>query len=273
MNRLRMVALAAALLAVGAAAPAGAGDLGGAPSAPLAPPVLPEDFSSGWYVRGDFTAGFLRPPSARTYDVANFVPGRWVDLRDTRGATAFGGGLGLGFKYKWLRLDATLDLRSTASLSGQAPPLGDWSYAGPLPVPSYVARFGVSSQSALINGYLDLGGWSGITPYLGAGIGVARLSASHYSAVPVPAAAALGETTFSPALARTTKWTLAWALMAGVSVDITPQAKLDLGYRYMHMGALAYADTAGGAYRTTVAAHELRIGLRYMFGDGLPAGN
>jgi hypothetical protein len=36
----------------------------------------------------------------------------------------------------------------------------------------------------------------------------------------------------------------------------------------MHMWSLRFADAAGGAYRTTVAAHEIRVGLRYMFGDG-----
>jgi len=238
-----------------------------APAAPLLPPVLAEDFSSGWYVRGDVNVSVFRRPSARYYDVVNFAPSQWVDLRATRGANAFGGGLGIGFKYKWFRLDATLDLRSAARLSGLAPPQGDWGHAGPLPVPSHVARFGVSAQTALVNAYADLGSFGGVTPYVGVGIGTARLSASNYAATPVPAAAALGETAFNPGLTRTTKWTLAWAAMAGVTIDVTPQTKVDVGYRYLHMGALAFGDTAGGAYRTTVAAHEVRIGLRYMFGE------
>ncbi|MGQ3354917.1 MAG: outer membrane protein [Phreatobacter sp.] len=269
-TRLPAAALAVLVLAGG---PGLAADTRGpALSAPLLPPVLAEDFSSGWYVRGDVTASIFRRPAARYLDTVNFAPAAFVDLRDTRANTTFGGGLGFGFKYKWLRLDTTLDIRSTARLSGFAPPEGNWAYAGPLPVPLRTERFGVTAHSALVNAYVDLGGWGGVTPYVGAGLGMARLAASNYVSTPVPAAAALGEATRTPALVSTVKWTLAWAAMAGVTVDLSPQTKLDIGYRYMHMGALRFADTAGGAYRTTVAAHEVRIGLRYMFGDGITAG-
>lgn len=266
-NRLAAAVLAASLVAAATSAPAA--DLRGPAPPPLAPPVLAEDFSSGWYVRGDLSASLFRRPAARYLDGVNFAPAEWVDLRNTRASTAFGGGLGFGFKYKWLRLDATLDLRSTSRFSGFAPPEGNWGYVGPLPVPAREERFGVTGQTALLNAYLDLGSFSGVTPYVGAGIGVARLSASNYVSTPVPAAALLGEATVIPNLTGTVKWNLAWATMAGLTVDLTPQVKLDLGYRYLHMGALRFADTAGGAYRTTVAAHEVRIGLRYMFGDGL----
>lgn len=270
-TRLSAVALAGLMLAV---APALAAETrGAAPPAPLLPPVLAEDFSSGWYVRGDLNVSLFRRPAARYLDAVNVVPGAWVDLRDTRAGTGFGGSLGAGFKYKWLRLDTTLDIRSTARLSGFAPPEGNWAYAGPLPVPARNDRFGVTAHSMLVNAYVDLGGWGGVTPYVGVGIGTARLAASGYVSTPVPAAALLGETTRTPNLVSTVKWTLAWAAMAGVTIDLSPQTKVDLGYRYMHMGALRFADTAGGAYRTTVAAHEFRIGLRYMFGDGVAAGN
>lgn len=270
-TRLSAVAVACLMLA---AAPAVAADTrGAAPAAPLLPPVLAEDFSSGWYVRGDLNASLFRRPAARYLDAVNVVPGAWVDLRDTRAGTGFGGSLGAGFKYKWLRLDTTLDIRSTARLSGFSPPEGNWAHAGPLPVPARNDRFGVTAHSVLVNAYVDLGGWGGVTPYVGVGIGTARLAASGYVSTPVPAAALLGETTRTPNLVATVKWTLAWAAMAGVTIDLSPQTKVDLGYRYMHMGALRFADIAGGAYRTTVAAHEFRIGLRYMFGDGVAAGN
>ncbi|WP_439574430.1 outer membrane protein [Phreatobacter sp.] len=268
----RAIAALTAILSL-AATITQAADVRGAAPPPLAPPVLAEDFSSGWYLRGDVTASLFRRPAARYLDSVNFAPAEWVDLRDTRGSTVFGGGLGAGFKYKWFRLDATLDLRSTARFSGFAPPEGNWGYVGPLPVPAREDRFGVTGQTALLNVYADLGTFSGVTPYIGAGIGMSRLAASSYVSTPVPAAAGLGELTVTPTLAATVKWNLTFAAMAGLTVDITPQTKLDLGYRYLHMGGLRFADTGGGAYRTTVAAHEFRIGLRYMFGDGLgPAG-
>jgi opacity protein-like surface antigen len=270
MKRLALAIIAASTLAA-AQGPASAADLAERPSlAPLAPPVLPEDFDSGWYARGDVSASLFRGASLGLAGTPHVVPGQWVDLRDNRAGSASGGGLGFGFKYKWFRLDATLDLRSAVSLSGMAPPNGDWSYAGPLPVPARTERFGVSSQTALINAYAEFGPWRGIAPYVGVGIGLARLDASSASSTPLPAAAALGEAYTAPSLTQTTKWNLALAAMAGVTFDITPQTKLDLGYRYLHMGSLRFADSAGGTYRASpVAAHEIRIGLRYMFGDGL----
>lgn len=236
------------------------------PDAPLAPPVLPEDFSSGWYVRGDLTANLFRSPAMAIFDdTANAL----VEQRGTRAGRSLGGGLGAGFKYKSFRLDATLDIHGRATFSGFSPPQGNWGYVGPLPVPSRLNSFGVSAQTLLINAYADLGAFGPLTPYVGVGLGTARLSASNFVSTPVPAAAALGETVFTPVLANTTKWTLAWAAMAGVTVDVTPQTKIDIGYRYLHMGSLRFIDTVGGSYRTTVAAHEIRVGLRYMFGDGL----
>jgi opacity protein-like surface antigen len=232
--------------------------------APLAPPVLPEDYSSGWYVRGDVTADMFRSPAMAAFSAA---AGGFVEQRFTRAGRSLGGGLGFGFKYKGFRVDTTLDIRAAATFSGFAPPQGNWNYVGPLPVPSRFDRFGVSSQTLLVNAYADLGTVGPLTPYVGVGLGTARLTASRYVSTPVPAAAALGEATVTPVLANTTKWTLAWAAMAGVTVDVTPQTKIDIGYRYLHMGSLRFVDTAGGSYRTTVAAHEVRVGLRYMFAD------
>lgn len=222
MKRATKIAMAVGVLALAGCTcmrPGRAADIRGAAPAPLAPPVLAEDFSSGWYVRGDFTASL---PAA---------------FRDGRMANAYGGGFGAGFKYKWLRLDATVDMRSSAAVTDFAP----------------VGRFGLSAQTALANAYLDLGPIGPISPYVGAGVGVARLQTS----------APLGFT-------GATRWNLAWAAMAGVTLDITPQAKLDLGYRYIQMGS-ARIDDIAGSYRAPASAHEIRIGLRYMFGDGLDA--
>ena len=65
-----------------------------------------------------------------------------------------------------------------------------------------------------------------------------------------------------------TRWNVAFAAMAGVTMDLTPQMKLDVGYRYLQMGS-ARIDDLAGSYRVPATSHEIRIGLRYMFGDGL----
>lgn len=218
----RAVLVAIGLAATGpvAATQARAADLV-MPAGPLPPPVLAEDFSSGWYVRGDFNASL---PAA---------------FRDGRMANAYGAGIGIGFKYKWLRLDTVVDMRSSAAVTDFVP----------------VGRFAVSSQTALTNAYLDLASIGPVSPYIGAGVGVARVQTS----------------VSAPGFAGATRWNLAWAAMAGVTFDISPQAKVDLGYRYIRMGSMRVDDVAG-FHRAPASAHEIRIGLRYMFGDGLPPG-
>ena len=71
-----------------------------------------------------------------------------------------------------------------------------------------------------------------------------------------------------------TRWNFAWALMAGLSYDVTPNLKLDLGYRYLNMGR----GTTGtinclcgvsfpGFTIAGMASHDLKIGMRWMLND------
>ena len=70
---------------------------------------------------------------------------------------------------------------------------------------------------------------------------------------------------------------LAWAAMAGLSYDITPNLKVDVGYRYLDMGK---ADSAtircvGGCrpqehHHYELASNDIRVGLRWMFNTPAP---
>jgi len=63
--------------------------------------------------------------------------------------------------------------------------------------------------------------------------------------------------------------------MAGLSVSVDPQAKLDLGYRYLDLGSDVSASTGliecvcgvvGSPLEANdLSVHELRIGLRWEF--------
>jgi opacity protein-like surface antigen len=69
--------------------------------------------------------------------------------------------------------DVTADHRFYADFEGQ----GSLASFGP---DSRRDRGKLESTSGLVNGYLDLGNWSGITPYVGAGIGAAMNRLSDY---------------------------------------------------------------------------------------------
>ncbi|MCB4770992.1 outer membrane beta-barrel protein [Ancylobacter sp. Lp-2] len=133
-------------------------------------------------------------------------------------------GLGIGGRFAdWLRLDLTADYRTKAdySLGGIS---GDYSVG-----------------TVLANGYLDLGNWHGLTPYVGAGIGLG------YADLDLPGFGS--------------GWGLAWAAMGGVAIDLAPNWQLDLGYRYLSLDNLG---VGGDLPDMSQGAHEIRIGLRIL---------
>ena len=76
-------------------------------------------------------------------------------------------------------------------------------------------RADFESGTILFNAYADLGSWYGITPYVGAGIGVSGNRFTNISREAFVLGAPVGAAVLSP---RTT-YNLAWALMAGVAID------------------------------------------------------
>ena len=87
----------------------------------------------------------------------------------------------------------------------------------------------------MFNGYVDLGTWSGITPYVGAGVGFAYNKLFGFT----DTGYAYSDGVQSPTGGYSDdggKWNFAWGLMAGLSFDVTQNLKLDLGYRYLDYG-------------------------------------
>jgi opacity protein-like surface antigen len=244
MSRLKMLAIAGALT-VQAAAAVAADMPQTLPPAPYNPSFkewrLPESFNlnSGWYVRGDVGYNWGR------LDSATSAPGH-VSPVDNDLGDSFVGGLGAGFKSRWLRTDLTVDYSSPAK------------YRGTIATPDDVTAK-ISAVTALFNAYLDLGTWYHATPYIGGGVGTAYVTANDYvSAVSPPFS---GDTSHS-------QWNFAWALMAGVGYRLSHNLMLDVGYRYVDFGdAKPKADANGAMTFKDVAAHEVRVGLRWSFDD------
>jgi opacity protein-like surface antigen len=152
------------------------------------------------------------------------------------------------------------------------------------------------SNMGLANGYWDIGTWWGFTPYLGAGAGVNIASTSgslgfFETANGQPYAANLSPTgnfpqiwvnsagvpiTPQPNIAFTqqnwnrtiqsTKYSFALALMAGVGIQLTPSATLDIGYRYLNTGAstIYVTSPAAASLKNSDVSQEIRVGIRYM---------
>lgn len=133
-------------------------------------------------------------------------------------------GLGIGARFSdWLRLDLTADYRTPATYSALGVD-GDLSVA-----------------TMLANVYVDLGSWHKITPYVGAGIGGA------YADLDAPGFGS--------------GWGLAWGVMGGVTLELSSNWQLDVGYRYLKIEDVSLG---GGLPDLDQSAQEIRIGVRYL---------
>ena len=74
----------------------------------------------------------------------------------------------------------------------------------------------------LLNGYLDLGSWHGVTPFVGAGVGFDRLTIGNFTDFSVQN----GAIGFS---ADNSKWNFAWALHAGIAYQVSPNFTVEFG--------------------------------------------
>jgi opacity protein-like surface antigen len=227
MNRVAILAIAATALTSAVAQAADMPRL--PPPSPLPPPPATGWSYSGWYVRGDLASrwGLLGD-----VDVAGApTSGDKLDNDLTAGA-------GIGIRSSFLRADITANYAFPAN------------YTGTLVAPNDI-HAKIQSIDVLANGYLDLGTWYRLTPYIGAGAGMAMVKVTDVQGT---------------AGADKSRWNFAWAGMAGVAWTISPNLQIDFGYRYLDVGK---AESGGPAPVTfdRIAGHEVRVGLRWSADD------
>ncbi len=200
-------------------------------------PTLVDEFSSGWYLRGDVGYRMNRVGS-----VTNAAP---VPTFDNRIANSAMLGLGVGYKWQWFRTDLTADYTFKARYTGSTIDMA----------PDFTTR--VDSVTTLANVYGDLGTWYGITPYLGAGVGGSYLRSTDFNSFFLPSLTVVPETF---------KWNLAWAWMAGVSYKVSQNYHIDLGYRHVSLGNVRTGvDSFGDQLQLKhLTADEIRLGVRYL---------
>ena len=277
----------AALACLALAAPAQAADLFGPP----APESFPEsqapttvEIGSNWYLRGDLGVSLEKQPTVA------YTPalGLWPDppviplgatIWGGASTTNFDGALGIGYRFSnYLRFDATWDLsvgplvnRSTSFACSGGPATFELEVPG-LCYGTFNAQR--HTNTVLGNAYVDLGSWSGITPYLGGGVGISAVSMhANFIYSPNGVAAPLDQiVALKLPLSEwgnsinTTAFGFAWALMAGLSYQITPSIAIDFGYRYLNGGPnLTLVDPwTGTTLRQSRASQQVRLGVRYL---------
>jgi opacity protein-like surface antigen len=135
----------------------------------------------------------------------------------------------------------------------------------------------------LTNVYFDLGTWWGVTPFLGAGIGTARVNISNFtdSGAVSPYIDGISCTATAPcpgvypgfATAESgSKWNFAWATHAGLAYQINSSTTLELAYSYINLGSGTtgvisdFTGYNGGNVMKfkDITSHDLKFGVRWM---------
>jgi opacity protein-like surface antigen len=227
-------------------------------AADLPQPVIVQPVFSGWYLRGDIGFSNQSVDSlTNVQDVDNTV----VDVGMGFDAAPIYG-LGVGYYFNdWLRFDVTGEYRSKANFHGSQIITSDCcgtitdEYSG-----------SKSEWLFLANAYLDLGTWSGFTPFIGAGVGFSRNTISSFQDVCTVCAG--GGVAFAE---DQSKWNFAWALHAGVSYRVNRNFAIEFAYRYVDLGDAESGDiyTYLGQNNVNnpmefnhITSHDFRLGLR-----------
>ncbi|MDF2118551.1 outer membrane beta-barrel protein [Roseiarcaceae bacterium H3SJ34-1] len=303
MVRWGSMTFAAAFAAI-ATVGAHAADLDFPNAPPSLTPEVPVELGTGWYLRGD--VGYAREQMPQLSVNATAVPAGAQLLNSLGSKNGWSAGLGFGYKFNnWFRTDFTFERRNTIksdATSGQFDcqnqlvGLNDAVTNDPVAIGvlynkcTAAQTASLTRSVSLANFYVDLGNWSGVTPYVGAGVGFVYgatqgtynwynaadgsyynptltlpsgypLTYIHYDSYLNPVTPQ--PVNFGPQsrlqISNTRTFAFAWALMAGFSYDISSHMKLDINYRYLNMGKWT-TPTASSIAKSS----DVRIGVRYM---------
>lgn len=179
-------------------------------------------------------------------------------------------GAGCGSGSRGFRAEVMFGFRGERDFTGE-PAIYQGSLVGtdtglaPPPVTEDPMHTSLKTYTLMFNVYKDLGQFGRFVPYVGAGIGMAyhQLDDIYFSDNPALTNRIRGNNDLA----------FAWSLMAGVGVQLTDRAILDVGYRYIDTGSISSqrSDTGFNVNPAVkfddLSAHELKVGLRYHFGS------
>jgi opacity protein-like surface antigen len=266
MSNTRLLAAAATAAMLGIPA-AHAADL-----PPLPPPIYAPapPVTSGWYLRG-----YVGLTNQQVNNVG-FSPNPFPNDNITTQFATFDSsplfGMGVGYQFNnWLRFDVTGEYRANSHFRSIQV---DHSTT---PV-QFADEYNASKNEILFlaNGFIDLGTWWCVTPYIGAGIGGSYNTINSFTDIGNSVGLGVSSTTFAD---DHSKWSFAWALYAGVAYQVTPSFAVDLSYRYVNLGSFQTGPAHafdGTAIPTNpfvfdnVTSHDLMLGVRWNFDQPPP---
>ena len=148
------------------------------PPQPYYAPPPAQDFG-GWYLRGDIGISNQRVDNVRSTNAALYQ-----GLNSFNETTNFDSAgtyqVGVGYQFNnWFRADITGQYRGSANFKGTDRISFPWAGG----VANGIDNYSASKSEVLIlaNAYADLGTWWCVTPFIGAGVGTARVSVSNFT--------------------------------------------------------------------------------------------
>lgn len=236
-------------------------------------PQTKVEFGTGWYIRGDLAYANDSMPA--------ILPD--LTIASTARQSTFSAGLGFGYKFNnWIRADLIGDYRQPNKASGVSgtrictTQLTTINNFPTVTATDQCTAFGSASVwrwDLLQNVYIDLGTWYGLTPYVGAGAGMSFTQAKSTKNWFMSNGVAYHVNTDGfyynwDSATQNLTYQFAWALMAGVAYQMTDNAFLDIGYRFVNLGTYtATSAVTGFTTKKSDNAQEFRFGVRYMI-DG-----
>ncbi|ANT48766.1 outer membrane protein [Mesorhizobium amorphae] len=253
-----------------------------------APDYVPVEVGSGWYLRGDIGYAFSHP-----FDHEETPAGF------TSKSSLFDGSVGMGYHFNdYLRAELNFGILPTNRFGDNFITTCDGSITttvtnvttgtlvsqtnAPASAPCNGSNIANNkAYSLMANGYIDLGTYVGLTPYIGGGLGVVyskynRAIGQRDCAETTTTNTAGGFQTvdqfncddpagYAGAVASKGSYDLAYALAAGVSYQVTKNVSVDLGYEYFAIPDAEYVAYDGGAFNIHkgVDYQSVKVGLRY----------
>jgi len=253
-----------------------AADMSLSPAPEYTPPPPPADFG-GWYLRGDIGFSNQSVKNIRSTNAAVYAP--VTALSET---TAFDSGgifdVGVGYRFNnWFRADITGQYRGKSNFKGSDVFTATDSGGLASGYDGYSAS--KSEVAVLANLYADLGTWWGVTPFVGAGIGTARVSITNFTDNGLYNGPSCPGCVSAWTAANGSKWNFAWAAHAGLAYQVNPNMALELAYSFMDLGngmtgvaASFDGTTSGHAFKfNDITSHDLKLGVRWNLDALAPA--
>ena len=253
-----------------------------------APDYQPVEVGSGWYLRGDVGYAFSHP-----YENEETAAGF------TSKNSLFDGSIGMGYHFNdYLRGDLNFGILPSNRFGDNFVTTCDGSITttisdvntgtivnqtnAPASAPCNGSNLANNkAYSLMANGYVDLGTYVGLTPYVGAGLGVVyskynRAIGQRDCVETTSTTTAGGFQTvnqfncddpagYNGAVTSKASYDFAYSLAAGLSYQVSKNVSVDLGYEYFAVPSAKYVAYDGGAFNIHkgVDYQSVKLGLRY----------